>query len=69
MEDKILSVLDRIESMRIRALENPNHYSTDYCLRVAEGILSAEFGYHSRLEWTEALAKRPTSDMYKRARR
>lgn len=66
MKDKLLEVLDRIESMRIRALENPSHYSTDYCLRVAEGILSAEFGWHSRLEWTEELAQRPTSDMYKR---
>lgn len=66
MKDKLLEVLDRIESMRIRALENPGHYSTDYCLRVAEGILSAEFGWHSRLEWTEELAQRPTSDLYKR---
>lgn len=66
MTDKVLDILDRIESMRIRAIENPQHYSADYCLRVAEGIISAEFGFHSRLEWTDELAKRPTSDLYKR---
>ena len=68
MERKILEVLDRIESMRIRAIENPNHYTADYVLRVAEGIISSEFGFGSRLAWMDALKKIPTSDLAKRTR-
>lgn len=69
MEKKVLSALDRIEAMRLRAIEHPNAYSVDYCLRVAEGILSAEFGLHSRTEWTTKLAADPTTMMYKRVHR
>lgn len=69
MEQKILSVLDRIEAMRIRAIENPDSYTADYCMRVAEGIISAEFGYYGRTEWMDKLKADPTTMMYKRAHR
>lgn len=69
MERTILSVLDRIEAMRTRAVEHPDAYSVDYCLRVTEGIISSAFGFHSRDEWMTRLREDPTSMQYKRAHR
>lgn len=63
----VLEILDRIEAMRLRAFFNPEHYTVDYVLRTAEGIIASEFGFYGTQQWKDELRKIPTSELHKRS--
>lgn len=69
MTDRILEVLDRIESMRLRAQNNPDTYTADYVLRTTEAIIASKFGFYGRSSWMDELRKIPTSELHKRSYR
>lgn len=61
MMNKELDLLDELEEIRQKAAEHPEHYPTDYAIRLASAYVSIYFGYKSRTDWTEELKKYPES--------
>lgn len=61
MVNKELALLDQIEEVRQKAVENPINYPVDYTIRLISAIVAEYAGYGSRSGWTEALKKHPDS--------
>ena len=56
-----LKLLDDIEEVRQKAIDNPKNYPTDYAVRLITAIVSDYVGYNSRNDWTDELKKYPES--------
>lgn len=63
---KELYILDQLEEVRQKAAERPAEYPPDYIARLCAAIVAKEFGYNSRIEWTEELKKDSESNYHKR---
>ncbi len=59
--EKELELLDNIEEVRQKAAENPEHYPTDYAIRLIAAHVASYFGYKSRNDWTDGLKTHPES--------
>lgn len=56
-----LKLLDDIEEVRQKAIDNPKNYPTDYAVRLITAIVAEYVGYNSRNDWTDELKKYPES--------
>ena len=56
-----LKLLDDIEEVRQKAIENPKNYPTEYTVRLITAIVSEYVGYNSRVDWTDKLKEHPES--------
>lgn len=64
--NKELYLLDEIEEIRQKAIENPKDYPIDYTIRLISAYVAVYAGYQSRSDWTEELKKYPESKHSKR---
>lgn len=61
MMNEELELLDRIEEIRQKSIEEPEKYPIDYTIRVIAAIVADYTGYESRCDWTRELKKHPES--------
>lgn len=59
--NKELVLLDQIEEIRQKAVENPANYPVDYTIRLISAIVAEYAGYHNRNDWTDELKKHSKS--------
>lgn len=59
--NKVLDILDSMEEIRQKAIENPEKYPIDYTIRLCSAIVAQAYGYQDRTDWTGALKKIPES--------
>lgn len=59
--NKGLTLLDQIEEIRQKAVENPANYPVDYTIRLISAIVAEYAGYSSRNDWTDELKKHSES--------
>lgn len=59
--NKVLDILDSIEEIRQKAVENPEKYPVDYTIRLCSAIVAQAYGYQGRSDWTDELKKIPES--------
>lgn len=64
--NKELALLDQIEEIRQKSIENPFNYTVDHTVREIVAMVAGYFGYKGRSEWTEELAGYPESNIAKR---
>ncbi len=64
--NKELSLLDQIEEIRQKSIENPQRYPVDHTVRVISAMVAKYLGYDGRSEWTDELKKHPESNLAKR---
>ncbi len=61
--DKELMLLDQIEEIRQKALEEPQNYPIDNTIRLITAKVADYLGFESRNEWTKKL-KNHTKSKY-----
>lgn len=59
--NKGFTLLDQIEEIRQKAVENPANYPVDYTIRLISAIVAEYAGYSSRNDWTDELKKHSES--------
>lgn len=59
--NKVLDILDSMEEIRQKAIENPEKYPVDYTIRLCSAIVAQAYGYQERTDWTDELKKLPES--------
>lgn len=59
--NKVLDILDNMEEIRQKAVENPEQYPVDYTIRLLSAIVAQAYGYQNRADWTEKLKALPES--------
>jgi len=64
--NKVLDILDSMEEIRQKAIEQPDKYPVDYTIRLLSAIVAEAYGYESRTDWTDRLKELPESRYYKR---
>lgn len=64
--NKVLDMLDSMEEIRQKTVENPKQYPVDYTIRLCSAIVAQAYGYQSRTEWTSELKRHPESRHYQR---
>lgn len=62
MMNKELTLLDKMEEIRQKAIEKPEEYPVDYTIRLLSALVAKHVGYESRNDWTDELKKCPESN-------
>ena len=63
---KELKLLDSIEEIRQKVVEQPAQYPIDYTIRLITAIVAQYIGYESRCDWTDELKQYPQSNYFRR---